>query len=596
MAGTRRKNTLALPEKSASTTINDENQDTTNHVVEERSKKVKIVATSEADTAMLKLLLSEPTSSNEEEQDEKTLMVHMNKYWPYPMDIAEPQNDNLLLFAGLGPCQAEHCTLCTFFSEEHTELRPMVRLEFNLERAGVNRVEEVPVENLAESKKKFKADVMNALRSSPYFTDIVDLNKEGYGGYLYGRNEENLVRRPLPHDCADLYSQFELFFTSPTTNEQYRCRSRYFSFELFSHLIKVIKFKSNTYLYLNIEPSNMDKLASNAPLDFFNKLGYAYFDGQLNSGYIELSWKEREIPLTDTFDFAPTDQSAGFNLELFDYQKRSLSWMKTIESGSQYNILRNTVRRHEPSPQMKIKLGNSGWYADLSNNLICTSSRLLKGDEILIKGGILADDTGSGKTITCLALIHSCPLTEAGIKERLTKYDTFLPYRIPSKATCVVCPANIINQWGSEAIKCNPDFKILKISCIKEFYSFSLKDVILADLVIVSYQFLINNNYKAISKEIQNTLIEVRNHLETPGRVCLEKILFHRLIFDELHEMSHQLKACRAMAKRLRADYHWGVTGTPKFEKPEDITNIFPYLNIPTGHEEMFQQPTAHQS
>ena len=104
-------------------------------------------------------------------------------------------------------------------------------------------------------------------------------------------------------------------------------------------------------------------------------------------------------------------------------------------------------------------------------------------------GGILADDTGAGKTITTLGFIHSTPMTSEEHDLRMKRFRGSLLYYIQSRATCIICPSNIYKQWLDEATKCNPNFKIYCFSNMNEQGRICWEDLIDADIVVVTRQF-----------------------------------------------------------------------------------------------------------
>ena len=89
--------------------------------------------------------------------------------------------------------------------------------------------------------------------------------------------------------------------------------------------------------------------------------------------------------------------------------------------------------------------------------------------------GILADDTGSGKTITTLGLIHSSPFSDEQQAMRLTRFQDSISKYFQSRASCIICPSNIYKQWLDEAKRCNPNFKIYGLSTIHDHKKFPLK-------------------------------------------------------------------------------------------------------------------------
>jgi hypothetical protein len=64
------------------------------------------------------------------------------------------------------------------------------------------------------------------------------------------------------------------------------------------------------------------------------------------------------------------------------------------------------------------------------------------GEKPRVRGGILADDMGMGKTIEVLSLILANRPAQA--PERTSETE------LPSKATLVVCPLSLLSQWTQE--------------------------------------------------------------------------------------------------------------------------------------------------
>lgn len=151
---------------------------------------------------MLKLLLSEPTPDEGEEQDENSLMVHMNKYWPYPMDISDPQNDNLLLLGNFGPFGDEFCELCTVVSDKCIELQPIVRLNFICCYSDVYGYQEVPPQGVEEAIKRFKAWMTDQLKRSPFFSEpAANQRLEEYPARYF--RTDSTGRRIIPNNYVD---------------------------------------------------------------------------------------------------------------------------------------------------------------------------------------------------------------------------------------------------------------------------------------------------------------------------------------------------------------------------------------------------------
>ena len=137
-----------------------------------------------------------------------------------------------------------------------------------------------------------------------------------------------------------------------------------------------------------------------------------------------------------------------------------------------------------------------------------------------IRSGILADDPGSGKTITTLGLIHSNPITREKRIERQNLFDDIDKF-VQSRASCVICPENIQLQWIEEAKRCNPEFKIIGLATDSDFEKVSKTQIEIADLIVISYEFL----FHLITKQYQ------RN---TNNNVDFLRIHFYRIFYEKI--------------------------------------------------------------
>ena len=100
------------------------------------------------------------------------------------------------------------------------------------------------------------------------------------------------------------------------------------------------------------------------------------------------------------------------------------------------------------------------------------------------KGGILADVMGLGKTITTLSLI----------KVNTNKTEKKLIFNDFRIKTCWFnnCPNHLSKQWSNEVKKAYPDLKVVVILNKTHHSKISYQDVIDADILLVTQQFLMN--------------------------------------------------------------------------------------------------------
>ena len=329
-----------------------------------------------------------------------------------------------------------------------------------------------------------------------------------------------------------------------------------------------------------------------------------FFDTFRNCDWRPLARNARKEPkietLPDTFNMPETEPAPGFGLKLRDYQKRSLSWLLDLESDKAKRVF-GYQTRDLPEEEMKaykergfiaVQLGPGGAYWDPINRrpLLYEPSKFcpIKDVKMTCNGAILADDTGTGKTVTTLALIHSRPMRS--IREMEWNVDLASKLLV-SRATLVICPSHLTKQWYGEAKRCMPKARIYLVCTIIDHRKISWNDVLMADIVIVSIAFLLNANYKKFKSTIPDIpsygacLVRAgrKKFGEEKGQFILDCIYWHRIVCDEFHELHSSLgdksaKAARAFLNGVHARFYLGVTGTPMYDTLEEIEQMAAYL------------------
>jgi SNF2 family DNA or RNA helicase len=170
---------------------------------------------------------------------------------------------------------------------------------------------------------------------------------------------------------------------------------------------------------------------------------------------------------------------------------------------------------------------------------------------------------GMGKTVTMLALMHTNPLRSFG---DLKMTDKDLEIRVPSRATLVVCPANLVKQWQQETLKCLGRGAIcIVISKIIELRKYSWRDFMHADVIIVSVQFLTNKSYRDVLTEHYAMPVGktgVKNWNEYFARVMEGKIANGYDSFIDTVGIVNIDTVIQAVCGSLKGNYCWGLTGT----------------------------------
>ncbi|KAJ6260535.1 DNA repair protein RAD5 [Drechslerella dactyloides] len=164
-----------------------------------------------------------------------------------------------------------------------------------------------------------------------------------------------------------------------------------------------------------------------------------------------------------------SSQPPGFALDLRPEQLRSLSWMRAQESDDAEEFIEEEIVE-ALHPQLSWKVAVK---ATRPNNA---------------KGGVLADAVGYGKTAIILGLL-------AHTKNRYVP-PVNTHGRIPLKATLIVVPGHLSNQWEAEVRKFTGKlFKVINIKTVNNLISCSIKNLMEADIVIVAGSLFKSNAY-----------------------------------------------------------------------------------------------------
>ncbi|KAI8622742.1 hypothetical protein BC830DRAFT_672 [Chytriomyces sp. MP71] len=141
------------------------------------------------------------------------------------------------------------------------------------------------------------------------------------------------------------------------------------------------------------------------------------------------------------------------------------------------------------------------------------------------------------------------------------------------------------------------NIKLIVLKGKKDYMQTSFLDVLQADLILVTHQFLTNTSYKG--RTAKNPGRNLSHFFppclcaDTPLSACKDFVEkcpkgdwaltwchFHRVIVDEFHEISDKDGSTRAQFRLMQGDTMWGLTGTPRFESTATIMEFAEFLNM----------------
>eukprot|EP00727_Mastigamoeba_balamuthi_P009804 m51a1_g5446 putative superfamily ii helicase (1071) ;mRNA; r:198018-201704 len=278
----------------------------------------------------------------------------------------------------------------------------------------------------------------------------------------------------------------------------------------------------------------------------------------------------------------PIKQPDRVQTPMFKYQLEALNWMLTVENRCKENVWELSNLRGLPGAPEGYPV-----LFDEATRIIHLQDEDRPGSKckLGLKGAIYADGVGLGKTLAMISLI-----CQNRADKRVMWSNPRCGDRVRSCATLVMCPSHLVSQWVREIEKhTKPKLKVYAITTIVQAAKLSYKDLILADVVVISFQFIKNKSYIKAAMFHDTTfsksadapiMVELWRRKSPLSKKCplLEGIFWHRLVLDEGHEV---LCAGGNMAQYLESyhsTYRWYMTGTPFPHEADSLVAALQFL------------------
>ena len=294
-------------------------------------------------------------------------------------------------------------------------------------------------------------------------------------------------------------------------------------------------------------------------------------------GLIMDIWREAIVPLQikETKKDIKINDCLCWNnsYKLFEHQEQTIKWMISLENESSKLYYNGNI-----------KLSDTEWFVDTENECLTKEPSIREGS---IRGGILANGTGTGKTATMLYHILSNTL-----ETRCTSINNYM-----ANGNLIIVPVNLVTQWTLEIEKfCT----LKKIKFIKFYQSKNLKNVTMtqlleADIVLTTLHFL--RTSKPYADIIENALMKVNmfgkdgrtktafsswSRLKNNTQPIVEAIYWKRVIVDEIHTVFENQREIRQV-KQFNSKFCWGITATPDLQT-ENAQQLYWLLQREKAH------------
>lgn len=310
--------------------------------------------------------------------------------------------------------------------------------------------------------------------------------------------------------------------------------------------------------------------------------------------------------LKSSSDLPEVEADPRLTTPLYKHQKQGLFFAREREREQAYSPKDNDEAGEHLTPLWKKRQ-----HLDLYLNVITNQEVRRRPKQV--KGGILADDMGLGKSITMIGNLLSTmaeaerfsqqpptlinrPVVEEAPKQKATfsmqqpkkksqdKYVHATP-EIRSRATLIVCPLSTVQTWEEQfAAHVQPGAIDLYIyhggSRTSDINALASHDVVLTTYNVLGTEF---------GKQARSLMSD-----EQPGPTRpspLQLIEWFRVVLDEAHIIKEPGTVQSRAACDLTADRRWALTGTPIQNKLDDLYALIKFLHLePFSHRQAWSQ------
>jgi SNF2 family DNA or RNA helicase len=144
-------------------------------------------------------------------------------------------------------------------------------------------------------------------------------------------------------------------------------------------------------------------------------------------------------------------------------------------------------------------------------------------------------------------------------------------YCFKTNANLIICPTHLCDQWAKEYYaNFKSNRRILLVVTYDQFNNLTMGDILFADIIIISYNFLLNARYQKHKKDYRKDNIELdtlkkKENFLSSKKFNFDMFYFNTKIMDEVHEIMKMPNSSKIEAEimHINSEYTWNISGTP---------------------------------
>lgn len=269
--------------------------------------------------------------------------------------------------------------------------------------------------------------------------------------------------------------------------------------------------------------------------------------------------------------------------QLYPFQTRAVRWLlqrEGVQLESNQKVVPIESNPSEDLPNSFHEFTDVDGRRCFASHLFLTVTTDLSGwndTGRYLRGGILAEEMGLGKTVEMISLmcLNRRPLT---LNERGPSIDS--NGLLESRATLIITPPAILEQWKQEIETHAPGLRVLHYTGIPRNSKSSdeelAKTVADNDVVLTTYNVLAREVHYAGDAPKRNLRHEKK--FET-RKTPLVQISWWRVCLDEAQMIESGVSNAARVARLIPRKNAWAVTGTPLRKDIKDLFGLLLFLH-----------------